>query len=493
MIIVIFVLAILKTKKYQHLFLILASIFFYAYSSGRLVVLIIFSLLFNFYLSLAMHNSENPKRKKFYLILCIIGNLGLLGFFKYTNFSIQVLNYFSSLFSFDFNLPLLNIILPIGISFYTFEAICYVVDIYRGHIKPADSLRDFALYISFFPKLVAGPIIRAADFLPQLKNKISITAENFKIGLTIIAWGLVKKVIFADNIAVFANAFFADPTKYPGSIPVFLGALAFGVQIYCDFSGYSDIAIGIAKLFGFNLLPNFDKPYFTTNFSDFWRKWHISLSSWLRDYLYIPLGGNRKGKARTYVNLMITMILGGLWHGAAWNFLLWGFYQGVLLAIHKFYSGIKERIKIKLGKSRLPPESSGNKPAAESIKTSLFSANTFNKIIALLFTQYLVFLGWLLFRVSDTNNLAYVIKKYLSFDFSGALPVLKSLLQSYEIPLLFLFLFWAIHIYSYFSKNLIEKISKADLFYWGLYLFIVISGLYFLSPSESVQFIYFQF
>jgi alginate O-acetyltransferase complex protein AlgI len=292
--------------------------------------------------------------------------------------------------------------------------------------------------------------------------------ENFKKGLTLIFWGLVKKVVFADNIAVFANQYFANPELFPGSIPVFLATLAFGIQIYCDFSGYSDIAIGVAKLLGFELRLNFDKPYYAKNITEFWRKWHISLSSWLRDYLYIPLGGNRKGKVRTYINLMITMILGGLWHGAAWNFLFWGFYQGALLAIHKFLS-----------------EKGWNK---------IFDIfGPIKKHVTLLFTQYFVFLGWLIFRISDVNFLKYAAWKYVTFDLSTGMESIVSIFNQFTVPILFIFAFLIIHTYTYFNKRFIENVSKSDNFYWAIYIFVAILALLFLSPTETIEFIYFQF
>lgn len=465
---VLFLIWIIKNKSYQHAILLLASFFFYWYSSDYLVILLVFSILLDFYCGKAIYNTEDIKKRKFYLILSLVGNLGLLGVFKYTDFSIESVNYIASLFNVHLGLKTLNIVLPIGISFFTFQTMSYSLDIYFKKLKPTSSLLKFGLFVSFFPQLVAGPIVRAKDFLPQLEKKVKLLSRNFKAGLTLVSWGLVKKIVFADNIAVFVNHFFTNPTQLPGSIPIFLGALAFGIQIYCDFSGYSDIAIGIARILGFKLKLNFDKPYFATNFSNFWRKWHISLSTWLKDYLYIPLGGNRKGKSRTYINLMITMVLGGLWHGAAWNFLFWGFYQGALLAIHKLASSIR--------------------------LTKIFNIfGLYRKYVTLILTQYFVFLGWLLFRIPDVGHLLYSIKKFVIFDFSQGFTVLLKMLQMYDIPLIFLGLFLIIHAYTFFNRDIIEKIAQKDLFYWSLYLFIMCLSLFFLSPTETIPFIYFQF
>ena len=415
-----------------------------------------------------MSTKEDSRIRKRYLIASLLINLGILGFFKYANFITHSFQSLTSFFGLNVSVPVLDIILPIGISFYTFQTLSYTIDVYRKKLEPASSLRDFALFVSFFPQLVAGPIVRAADFLPQLKNKIIILPENIKAGLTLVAWGLVKKMVFADNIAIFANGLFTDPAQYPGSLPIWLGALAFGIQIYCDFSGYSDIAIGLARIFGFTLQLNFDKPYFAKNITEFWKRWHISLSSWLRDYLYIPLGGNRKGKARTYINLMVTMILGGLWHGASWNFVLWGFYQGSLLSIHRLFekSGITRIIDL-FGRAK--------------------------KYISVILTQYFVFLGWLLFRLYDSSGIGYAVVKYLSFDFTGAGSIFSELISKYELSFIFLFLFILIHIYLFFNKKFLEKIAEKENFYWGLYIFVVCLSLYFFSAPEGAQFIYFRF
>ena len=311
-----------KKREYQHSLLLIASYYFYFSSSGFLLFLIIYSSLLDFYCGKEIYEASGQERKKFFLILSLVGNLGMLCLFKYADFLIYHFNYLSEFFGFS-PLPFFYLALPVGISFYTFQTLSYTIDIYRGELKPTNSFGQFALYVAFFPQLVAGPIVRAADFLPQLNKKISVTYKNFKFGLTLIGFGMTKKVVFADNIATFVNSIFSDPTKY-GSLIIILATIGFGVQIYCDFSAYTDIAVGSAKILGFHFKKNFNKPYFARNPSDFWKRWHISLSSWLKDYLYIPLGGNRKGKARMYVNLMITMVLGGLWHGASLNFVIWG-------------------------------------------------------------------------------------------------------------------------------------------------------------------------
>ena len=266
-----------------------------------------------------------------------------MGFFKYADFGISQINHVTESLGIP-EITALGLILPIGISFYTFQTISYTVDIYRGKLEPSKSLWEFALFVSFFPQLVAGPILRASHFLPQLREKISnnnITSRlrtitihdtSLRFGISLMAIGFFKKMFFADNIAPMSNEIFNVPYGLE-SFTVMLGAIAFGVQIYCDFSGYSDIAIGAATILGFHIPANFNKPYFAVSPVDFWRRWHISLSTWLRDYLYIPLGGNRKGNSRTYTNLITVMFLGGLWHGASWNFVIWGLMHGAYLCL----------------------------------------------------------------------------------------------------------------------------------------------------------------
>jgi len=346
-IVVLTTLSIVKKRRFQHVFLVAASYFFFYYTSNYLIILLIFTTLWDFYFGEIIYKAKTPQTKRLALIASLAGNLGLLGFFKYADFAITQFNFLGSYFDLKDQIPLLNLTLPIAISFYTFHSITYTVSIYRGQLMPVKSFTDYAIFVAFFPQLVAGPILRAKDFLPQLREKLDnlevgsrlrqiiIQNSNLKYGITMMALGFLKKMFFADNISPFANEIFANPIGLD-SFAVILGTLAFGIQIYCDFSGYSDIAIGAALIMGFKIPINFNKPYFATSPADFWRRWHISLSSWLRDYLYIPLGGNKKSNFRTYFNLITVMFLGGLWHGAAWNFVIWGVLHGSYLACHRF-------------------------------------------------------------------------------------------------------------------------------------------------------------
>jgi len=317
----------------QNIMLLLASYFFYACWDWRFLGLLLASTSCDWLLARAISREPTRASAKRW-VACSVGlNLAFLGIFKYFNFFIDSAHILlSALGPSTWDLHL-RVILPVGISFYTFQSISYIVDVYRGEIEPARNPVDFAVFVAFFPHMVAGPIMHSRDLLPQFQRERHTTPLQLRAGLWLILFGLFKKVVVSDNLAPIVDRVFETTT--PSAATVLLGVYAFAFQIYCDFSGYSDIARGVAKLLGVELMVNFNRPYLAANPSDFWRRWHISLSTWLRDYLYVPLGGNRGGPAKTYRNLMITMLLGGLWHGAAWNFILWGAYHGALLAFHR--------------------------------------------------------------------------------------------------------------------------------------------------------------
>jgi alginate O-acetyltransferase complex protein AlgI len=310
-----------------------AGLFFYAYWDWRFLGLMGTCIVVDYLLALRIHHAESLRLKRAYMALSVVLNLGLLGFFKYYNFFAGSAS--AALAPLGLHVPHLNVILPIGISFFTFESMSYTLDVYRGTLAPCDRLIDFALFIAFFPRLVAGPIIRAAHFLPQIQRPLLFQWSDVQAGQKDHGAGLVKKVLLADNLAPFVDRVYLGPQLYH-PLTIWLATLAYALQIYYDFSGYSDMAVGIAKMFGFDLPINFSAPYAARNITEFWRRWHISLSTWLRDYLYISLGGNRRGTVRTYLNLMATMVLGGLWHGANWNFIVWGGLHGLGLAAHKW-------------------------------------------------------------------------------------------------------------------------------------------------------------
>ena len=329
---IVFILYWFVCKKYlktQNILLLIASYVFYGMWDWRFLSLILFSTIVDYFVALKINTLEHQTKRKLWLSVSIIFNLGLLGFFKYYNFFVDSWVDLVSMFGYHMQSTwTLKVILPVGISFYTFQTMSYSFDVYYKKIKPTRDFLSFAAFVSFFPQLVAGPIERASNLLHQITNKRTFNYNQSVSGLKLILWGLFKKVVIADALGPLVDDIFTNYNSYPSSTLI-LGAVFFSFQIYGDFSGYSDIAIGTSRLFGFNLMKNFSFPYFSRDIAEFWRRWHISLSTFLKDYLYIPIGGNKHGAIRTNINLMITMLLGGLWHGASWNFITWGAINGV--------------------------------------------------------------------------------------------------------------------------------------------------------------------
>lgn len=319
------------SPKWKELFFLAASYFFYGYWDWRFCFLLLFVTLISYFTAKKIHN-------KWMFILGVVVPLVVLGVFKYFNFFLS-----SAATIIGHDLGALKIILPVGISFYTFQALSYVIDVHRGKIAVENSFIKLALYISFFPQLVAGPIVKAADFLPQLYQERRVTIENVNVGVQIFAFGLFKKIVLADHLAVFVDDVFGKPLAFHWAT-ILLAIASYSMQIYLDFSGYSDMAIGCAKCLGYDFKPNFNLPYISQNVTEFWRRWHISLSTWLKEYLYIPLGGNRKGNFRRYINIFFTMLLGGLWHGANWTFVFWGGLNGLALCVNKFFPIKKKNV-----------------------------------------------------------------------------------------------------------------------------------------------------
>lgn len=472
------VITIIRNRRFQHLFLLGSSYFFLYFSNNYLLSLLIISTVLDYYVGKEIWRTDNLNRKKLLLVASLAGNLGLLGFFKYADFAILQFNVLGSYFDLANEIPLLNFILPVGISFYTFQTISWTVDIYRGKLEPNYSFWQFALFVAFFPQLVAGPIVRARQFLPQLREKIEnfetkrlrlilIHNSNLKFGITLMSFGFLKKMFFADNIAPLVNEVFAHPIGLD-SFSIILATIGFGIQIYGDFSGYTDIAIGAALILGIKLPINFNKPYFATSPIDFWRRWHISLSSWLRDYLYIPLGGNRKSKVRTYFNILIVMLLGGLWHGASWNFVIWGALHGSYLAIQMVIN------------DKIP-----------GLKEHFFFKTRIGKIISILVTQYLVFLAWIPFRVRDGEHAIYAMQKFIFIDFQT--EGILSFISEHKFPIALMVLFIVLHYIIYMKPNLIQRISNLKLRYWALFLTIMLGSIVFFFNGNPQDFIYFKF
>jgi len=330
---VVFSLYLALPRRGQNVLLLGSSYFFYGCWDWRFLSLIFISTVIDYWMGLVIDQSDqNQRRRKIALLISVCANLGILGFFKYFNFFSENLVLLLQQVGVTAPVRHLNIILPVGISFYTFQTMSYTLDIYRRQMRPTRSFLNFATFVAFFPQLVAGPIERASRLLPQIENPRIMTKEGLKSGAWLIFWGLFKKCVIADNLAVMVDGAFRSPS--PTGAVSLLALYAFAFQIYCDFSGYSNIARGLARCMGIKLMLNFNNPYFALNPKDFWGRWHISLSTWLRDYVYIPLGGSRKGRRRTYINLALTMLLGGLWHGAAWTFIVWGALHGLMLIVY---------------------------------------------------------------------------------------------------------------------------------------------------------------
>jgi alginate O-acetyltransferase complex protein AlgI len=451
------VLRLLRGPAVKKFFLLGASYFFYAWWDYRFVALMLVLSLANYFLGKQIETATGPRRKRFFLVVAVILDLTVLGFFKYYNFFISNIEPFSARAGIHF--PFLNIILPVGISFITFEVMSYTIDIYRGNTRSAGSFIDLALLVAFFPHLIAGPILKPMHFLPQLNREITIEWKNIHDGSQIFIFGLFKKLLIADRLSLFVDEVFRWPGDFSATT-LWIAVVAYAIQIYCDFSGYSDMAIGSARCLGFEIPLNFNMPYLSTSITEFWRRWHISLSTWLKEYLYFSLGGNRKGKVRTYINLMIVMLLGGLWHGASWNFVLWGALHGIGLAVHKMYTNWRGP---KDGKS------------ASMVGTFLAWALTF----------LYVCIGWVFFRARSFEESFLILGKMFGFlNSSGISWIATSFLLILPVMILGHVLGKRWHSY-----------PRLDLSKFAALFVIVFTllGLLFLSPLNSSPFIYFQF
>jgi alginate O-acetyltransferase complex protein AlgI len=472
MTVVVIGLILLRQRTLQHLLILVASWVFYASWEPIFLTLLLYCTVNDYALGLAIGYARSQRAKNRWLLLSLITNLGLLGIFKYANFFVDSVNQVLEWQGYYGWLPVLNITLPIGISFYTFHSMGYNIDVYRGK-EPERSFLRFAIYVAYFPQLVAGPILRAGQFLPQLKSAITFTGENVRSGAHLFLVGLVKKIVVADNIAIVADGILGAPQSLP-SIMIWLGIFAFGIQIYCDFSGYTDMARGLSRMMGIEIPINFNYPYLATSITDFWRRWHISLSSWLRDYLYIPLGGNRYGTLQTYRNLMLTMGLGGLWHGASWNFVLWGLYQGGLLSVERL-TGLDR-----------PPQAK-----ADSEPRPRFGAVGW--LLAWIVCQYFVLLGWLLFRVTNTADLWYCVQKFVVFDFNFQLSSLG--LGRFNPFLVFLVIggFCVLHVVSWSIGGIANRLNTASRPVQFVTYVLAVFALIAFWPQHAASFIYFQF
>ncbi len=453
-----------KTKSTQNAILIIASYYFYSCWDWRFLFLLVFSTFLDYYTGIQIEKSSSEKGRKFWFWLSILVNLGFLGIFKYYNFFASSFAEMFTSFGFKVSPFLLNVILPVGISFYTFHGLSYVIDIYYKRIKAEYNFVDYSLFVSYFPLLVAGPIERATHLLPQVKIKREFDFEKAKEGICQIIWGLVKKVVIADTCATYANAIF-DHYPSMNSFSLILGALYFAFQIYGDFSGYSDIALGTSKLFGLDLLRNFNYPYFSRDIAEFWRRWHISLSSWFRDYLYIPLGGSKGGLWMKIRNTFIIFIVSGFWHGANWTYIVWGFINAVYFLPLLLSNSNRDNMG--------PIELKWN---FDSVKTVLSIFSTF----------LITCVAWVFFRAKTiTDAVLYLKRILLNGDFS--FQYLDNERYNYELLLmigLFVLVEWN-------NRNKTEPISgKRSLLKAALAIFAIIA---FGTFSDYKEFIYFQF
>lgn len=460
---IVWVLYIRIPHRAQNALLLVGSYIFYGAWDYRFLSLIFISTAVDFYVGKILHQTTDDRRRKHIFYWSVLFNIGFLGFFKYFNFFAESLHTLLAACGLHTSIGTLQIVLPVGISFYTFQSLSYTIDIYRREMEPTGSFFDFALNVAFFPHMVAGPIQRAHSLLDQVTRPRQVTSEHLTEGAYLIIWGLFKKMVVADNMALIADAVFSQSTGFSAGT-VWVGMLAFAFQIYGDFSGYTDIARGTALLLGFRLMVNFNLPYFAENPQDFWRRWHISLSTWLRDYLYISLGGSRKGNGRTYINLMLTMIIGGLWHGAAWTFVIWGFYHGVLLALHRLVQAIFPR------RTEQTP----------TFTDSLWKWARIGGMFVL--TLY----GWLIFRAGSFDQLAAMTQALFSFDIDGGAVRGVAKIFAYCAPML-------VVQYFQYRRDDLDAIRSTPVLVQCLFYLICIYLIILIGVFNAQSFIYFQF
>jgi alginate O-acetyltransferase complex protein AlgI len=456
---VVTILFFLLSHKYRWLWLLAASCFFYMFFKPVYILILAFTIVIDYYAGILIDRSANPGKRKFLLIISLIANIGILAVFKYFNFINSNISGFVTLLNLKNHIPYLDMVLPIGLSFHTFQAMSYTIEVYRGNQKAEKHFGIYALYVMFYPQLVAGPIERPQNILHQFHTRKYFTYNNAVTGLKLMAWGLFKKVVIADRLAAYVNQVYGD-VNGASSVTVFLAILFFSVQIYADFSGYSDIARGAAKVMGYDLLINFNAPFKSASVTEFWRRWHISLSTWFRDYLYIPLGGNRGNVAMHVRNLLIVFTISGLWHGASWTFVVWGGLHGIAI-IYETYSR-KARQKL----------------------FSLMPA-FIGKSLSILLVWIYVSLTWVFFRAESLKKAVQVIKKLSAFDLS----LNFAQLFAGQGPLKFVTIVFSLILF-YVIAKLPQKLTDR---YNVLYVLVLVFIIVILGENDASQFIYFQF
>lgn len=476
--IVIFTLYFVCSSKYRWIILLIGSYYFYMSSNPKYVIFILFSTILTYFFALKIEKIENISTRKKYLICCLIVNIFALLFFKYFNFFNVNLQLLAEKLSFNWRIPNLKYVMPLGISFYTFQTTGYLIDVYKKKSVAEKSLGKYALFVIFFPLVLAGPIERSTNFLKQLDKKVYFDYERIKDGLLLILWGLFKKIVIADRLAALVNNVFNNVENYRG-FPLMIASVFFTFQIYCDFSSYSDIAVGSARVLGYSLIRNFNTPYFSKSVGEFWRRWHISLSTWFRDYLYIPLGGNRVTKQRKYLNLMIVFLVSGLWHGANWTFILWGALHGVYQILGSELKNFKDKI-IKIFK----------------INEESYTYRVFQIFI----TFFLVNFAWIFFRVNSLKDGKYFIKNMFKIDFNFLFNgnIYKLGLDKADFRLSILLIIGLIVIEYFNNRNNIKiKLKREPLITrWAIYYILIFSIIifgFYGGKYDASQFIYLQF
>ncbi len=459
-----------KNIHRQNLLIVVASYVFYGWWDWRFLILIFISTVVDFWAAKAIHSSSDPLHRKFWLIVSLFVNLSFLAVFKYYNFFIENLITAFSFLGMEMKFNLLNIILPAGISFYTFQTLSYSIDVYRNKLEPTHDFIAFSAFVSFFPQLVAGPIERASHLLPQFLSSRTFNYDSAVNGSKQILWGLFKKMVIADNCAVFVDNIFQNPPYYPGSTMV-IGVVLFSFQIYADFSGYSDIAIGTARLFDFKLKRNFAYPYFSRDIAEFWRRWHISLTSWFKDYVYIPLGGSRGTLLNQIRNIFIVFAVSGFWHGAKWTFIVWGLYNALMFVPLLLLNKNRDNIDMVAYNKKLP---------------------TFTELFKIGTTYCIVLFGWVFFRADTISAALSIYSKIFSTSIMSMPYFDRWQLALVLFPLLFMFIImeWI----GRRNEYAIEKIfiGKPRLFRWTVYSVIIFTiGMY--MKQDGSPFIYFQF
>lgn len=456
-------------NRFKWVLLLVASYYFYMCWNYKFIVLIMLSTVVDYFSGILIYKTQKKRRRKLLLMASLITNLGLLFFFKYFNFFGESINALFDKVNIFYNVPAYDFLLPVGISFYTFQTLSYTIDIYKKKQEPEYHFGRFALFVSFFPQLVAGPIERSVNLLPQFRKEVDFNYERIKNGALLMGWGFFKKIVIADRLSEYVNVVYNNPTEFEG-IQNIIATFFFSFQIYCDFSGYSDIAIGAAAILGYKLMTNFRRPYFAMNIREFWQRWHISLSTWFRDYVYISLGGNRVVKWRWYYNLFITFLISGLWHGAEWTFVIWGAIHGFYLVFAIVTEKLRNNINKTIGISKVP---------------------WLYNLTQILVTFVLAYIAWIFFRANNVSEAFYILKNHfifggnqpanlfnnpadflLSFVFIGVLLVIDFLEERFELSS---------------SLKLLPRYQK-----WALLIVFVCVILVFAVWNET-DFLYFQF